>query len=168
MTGDIVRPVLVRRTRLRYKIAFIILAICVGLAFFNISFLVHNLVPAFRSRLPTLTRPSPPTMVYSTKPVTGAGEPKLSAKEEREWNHMAEGMEYYHNHFRHSFDSIYEVSSFYRLGRRMLTRGQMADGKFHTRGLSLPHFLREARSLYSHLEMHHSIVRQESERRGLC
>jgi hypothetical protein len=34
----------------------------------------------------------------------------LSAKEEREWNHMAEGMSYYHNHFKHSFDSIYEVS----------------------------------------------------------
>ncbi|KAI5450917.1 hypothetical protein NCC49_002657 [Naganishia albida] len=77
-------------------------------------------------------------MVYSTK---STAEPKLSAKEEREWNHMAEGMEYYHNHFRHSFDSIYE----------------MADGKFHTRGLSLQHFLREARSLYSHLEMHHQI-----------
>lgn len=52
-------------------------------------------------------------MVYSTRPVVSdSAEKPLSAQELREWNHMAEGMEYYHNHFRHSFDTIYEVSSF--------------------------------------------------------
>jgi hypothetical protein len=52
-------------------------------------------------------------MVYSTRSVVSdSAEKPLSAQELREWNHMAEGMEYYHNHFRHSFDTIYEVSSF--------------------------------------------------------
>lgn len=39
------------------------------------------------------------------------GEPlsRLSKREEKEWNHMAEGMEYYHTHFRMEFDQIYEV-----------------------------------------------------------
>lgn len=56
---------------------------------------------------------SPSTMVYSTKPVASEKTEKpLSAQELREWNHMAEGMEYYHTHFRHSFDTIYEVSLF--------------------------------------------------------
>ncbi|KAJ9094933.1 hypothetical protein QFC21_005725 [Naganishia friedmannii] len=81
-------------------------------------------------------------MVYSTKPVASEnGEKPLSAQELREWNHMAEGMEYYHNHFRHSFDTIYE----------------MADGKFHSHGMTLQQYLRQASSLYSHLETHHQI-----------
>lgn len=114
MTAELVKPGLVKRTRIRYKTALIILVICVGLTLFNIPSLTRNL-PTIRSRLRTtqLTRSlSPTTMVYSTKPAVVTGEPKLSAKEEREWNHMADGMEYYHNHFRHSLDSIYEVSPF--------------------------------------------------------
>ncbi|KAJ9111069.1 hypothetical protein QFC19_001267 [Naganishia cerealis] len=102
-------------------------------------------------------------MVYSTKPAAAENaEKKLTERELREWNHMAEGMEYYHNHFRHSFDSIYQVSRVYVL--HSLERDtdmkyllQMADGKFHSRGLSLQQYLKQASSLYSHLEMHHQI-----------
>ena len=62
----------------------------------------------FRPAILTETLSPRSTMVYSTKPAEN-GVAKLSAKEEREWNHMAEGMTYYHNHFMHSFDTIYEV-----------------------------------------------------------
>lgn len=36
--------------------------------------------------------------------------PKLSAREEKEWNVMAEKMEYFHAHFRMEFERIYQVS----------------------------------------------------------
>lgn len=68
-----------------------------------------------RPAILTATQSPRSTMVYSTKPA-GNGDAKLSAKEEREWNHMAEGMTYYHNHFMHSFDTIYEVSRYFVLG----------------------------------------------------
>lgn len=97
----------------KIRSALLVLVICIGLAsLFKIPPLT-NFFPTIRSYLPfnrLAPRIGAATMVYSTKPVPTNGEPKLSAKEEREWNHMADGMEYYHTHFRHSFDSIYEVS----------------------------------------------------------
>jgi hypothetical protein len=62
------------------------------------------------SRLPTTIQSTPVTSV--SRPLStfmSSSNQKTSAKEEKEWNHLAELMEYYHNHFRHSFNSIYEV-----------------------------------------------------------
>jgi hypothetical protein len=92
---------------------------------------------------------------------------KISAREEKEWNKLADAMEYYHSHFRHSFESIYDVST--RSEQTVAgKRGgvtplppQLADGKFEKQGMSLQMFLSEAASLAQHLDMHHSIVSVE-------
>lgn len=98
----------------RFRIRTVALVLVLGLAL--ASFLTIPPLPNLHFTRPRLwpTRHLAPAMVYSTK---STAEPKLSAREEREWNHMAEGMEYYHNHFRHSFDSIYEVSLLLYPGR---------------------------------------------------
>jgi len=68
-------------------------------------------------------------------------EKKYTPREEREWNHLAEGMEQFHNHFRYEFNRVYTL----------------ADGGFHKEGMSLARFLREAQQLSHHLDMHHRI-----------
>lgn len=96
-----------RRSKQFIPIAIILLAIAFLVKIPFLSNLTRQL--SLARPTPIARNVSPSAMVYSTKP-TGNGDPVLSAKEEREWNHMAEGMSYYHNHFIHSFDSIYEVS----------------------------------------------------------
>lgn len=102
------KPKYSRRNKTLLSVAVIFLAVAL-LA--KIPFLSHvtRHLSLVRPVVPVATKALPSKMVYSTKPASN-GEAVLSAKEEREWNHMAEGMSYYHNHFRHSFDSIYEVS----------------------------------------------------------
>jgi hypothetical protein len=36
---------------------------------------------------------------------------ELTDREKKEWNHLADMMERYHNHFKHNFHAIYQVSS---------------------------------------------------------
>ncbi|KAH9929509.1 uncharacterized protein BXZ73DRAFT_102040 [Epithele typhae] len=61
--------------------------------------------------------------------------------EEHRWNRLSDGMSYFHDHFKHEFNALYE----------------MADGSFTKRGLSLPMYLRMATSLCKSLTVHHTI-----------
>ncbi|KAF8865912.1 hypothetical protein BDZ45DRAFT_579525 [Acephala macrosclerotiorum] len=67
--------------------------------------------------------------------------PKLSAADFRVYNSMAEHMEYFHNHFRHSWTLLYTACE---------TNKRPAQ-------LSLRQFLQTGLSFVSHLETHHSI-----------
>ncbi|KAF1984989.1 hypothetical protein K402DRAFT_395040 [Aulographum hederae CBS 113979] len=67
--------------------------------------------------------------------------PKLSAADFRVYNHMAEGMEYYHNNFRQTWTLLHNACT---SGRRPL-------------GMSLPAFLGTGLSFVHHLSVHHSI-----------
>lgn len=113
MTSEELQAPSASKSRTPYKsTALFVVAVFIGLALLNIPCLTNLVSSTARSRLrqsAVTQRLGPVNMVYSTKPA-GTGEPKISAKEEREWNHMADGMDRYHSHFRHSFDSIYEVS----------------------------------------------------------
>ncbi|KAI9060275.1 hypothetical protein FKP32DRAFT_1760532 [Trametes sanguinea] len=67
-------------------------------------------------------------------PVTGEkGGPKREP--------LADSMTYFHNHFKHEFDAVYEL----------------ADGSFTKRGMSLPMYLRLAAQLAKGLTAHHTI-----------
>jgi len=59
----------------------------------------------------------------------------------KEWDRLAEGMEYFHERFRSEYKSIH----------------QLAGGSFAQAGMTLPEFLAYAEGLYSHLEAHHNI-----------
>lgn len=56
-------------------------------------------------------------------------ERKVSPREEKEWNHLAEGMDYYHQHFRQNFNAIYEAGL-----PASLCKGRLADS-YATRSL---------------------------------
>jgi hypothetical protein len=92
---------------------------------------------SFRSSTPSIVSPTTSSiMVYSTRPTPGVngGEKKLTPQEEKEWNHMADGMTYYHDHFKKSFAMIYQVGlpfSFF-LGAQL--EGGEGEGKSRTRG----------------------------------
>ncbi|KAH9892499.1 hypothetical protein C8Q73DRAFT_698298 [Cubamyces lactineus] len=64
-----------------------------------------------------------------------------SSRDEAKWNRLAEAMTYFHNHFKHEFNAIYEL----------------ADGSFAKRGMSLPMYLRLASQLARGLTTHHTI-----------
>ncbi|KZO90103.1 hypothetical protein CALVIDRAFT_569366 [Calocera viscosa TUFC12733] len=63
----------------------------------------------------------------------------MSAAEERKWNQLSNTMQQFHNHFRMSFDDLYETADRKRVGPSLLA------------------FFREAMDLVRYLEMHHTI-----------
>ncbi|TFK86624.1 hypothetical protein K466DRAFT_587073 [Polyporus arcularius HHB13444] len=65
----------------------------------------------------------------------------MSDYDEHRWNRLSEGMSYFHNHFKHEFNALYEL----------------ADGSFTKRGMSLPAYLRMATQLAKGLTVHHTI-----------
>jgi len=65
----------------------------------------------------------------------------LTAEEEAKYDRLAVRMAYFHNYFKQEFDEIYEL----------------ADGKFHGRGMNLTMFLQKSTELQRHLTMHHNI-----------
>jgi hypothetical protein len=80
----------------------------------------HLCFPSVRTRslapqLRSITRVNPlaslPRSTTTLPRLLGMSPPqgKASAREEKEWNKLADAMEYYHSHFRHSFESIYDV-----------------------------------------------------------
>jgi hypothetical protein len=53
-------------------------------------------------------------MGRTREPVVASGaktDAELTDREKKEWNHLADMMERYHNHFKHNFHAIYQVSS---------------------------------------------------------
>ncbi|CZR59162.1 uncharacterized protein PAC_09054 [Phialocephala subalpina] len=67
--------------------------------------------------------------------------PKLSAADFRVYNSMAEHMDYFHNHFRHSWNLLYSA----------------CENNKRPTNLSLRQFLQTGLQFVSHLETHHSI-----------
>ncbi|KAF1994453.1 hypothetical protein P154DRAFT_527087 [Amniculicola lignicola CBS 123094] len=67
--------------------------------------------------------------------------PKLTPTEFREYNRMAEGMDYYHNHFRNTWNTLMRACE---IGKR-------------PSGMSIRQFLTLAEQLVSQLTMHHGI-----------
>lgn len=67
--------------------------------------------------------------------------PKLTAAEFRNYNHMAEHMEYYHNNFRQSWNTLYNAC--------------LANTR--PSSLSLRQFLQTGLTFCSHLTLHHDI-----------
>ena len=67
--------------------------------------------------------------------------PKLSPADFRAYNRLAEHMDYFHNHFRHSWNVLYTAASEQR----------------RPQGMSIRQFLQIGLQLISHLETHHSI-----------
>ncbi|KAI0745139.1 hypothetical protein C8Q76DRAFT_607411 [Earliella scabrosa] len=65
----------------------------------------------------------------------------MSAREEARWNRLSDSMSYFHDHFKHEFNALYE----------------MADGSYSKRGMSLPMYLRLATQLAKGLTVHHTI-----------
>ncbi|GAA93753.1 uncharacterized protein L969DRAFT_84795 [Mixia osmundae IAM 14324] len=63
-----------------------------------------------------------------------------SRSELSDWDRIADHMDSFHNHFRQTFEHVYRHAEDYRM-----------------LGLSLNSFLAQAMSLYTHLNMHHSI-----------
>jgi hypothetical protein len=52
-------------------------------------------------------------MGRTREPVVASGaktDAELTDREKKEWNHLADMMERYHNHFKHNFHAIYQVS----------------------------------------------------------
>ncbi|ORY35423.1 hypothetical protein BCR39DRAFT_509569 [Naematelia encephala] len=87
---------------------------------------------------PSSSSPSSASSPSLSNPVTM---PKKLSAEDKEWNHLAEHMDRFHAHFRYEFNRVYTL----------------ADGGFHTEGMTLPRFIREAQQLHHHLDMHHRI-----------
>lgn len=67
--------------------------------------------------------------------------PKLSASEFRQYNHMAEHMNYYHNHFRHNWKTLYTA----------------CEANKRPSGLSIRQFVNMGLQFCSSLTMHHNI-----------
>lgn len=67
--------------------------------------------------------------------------PKLSAHEFRVYNRMAEHMDYFHNHFRHSWQTLYSA----------------CEANKRPASMSIRQFLQVGLQLCQHLTMHHDI-----------
>jgi len=67
--------------------------------------------------------------------------PKLSASEFRIYNRMAEHMDYFHNHFRHSWQTLYNA----------------CEANKRPASMSIRQFLQIGLQLCQHLTMHHDI-----------
>ncbi|RFU26894.1 hypothetical protein B7463_g9436, partial [Scytalidium lignicola] len=67
--------------------------------------------------------------------------PRLSAADFRTYNSMAEHMEYFHNHFRHTWDLMYKSCVDHR----------------RPQGISLKQFINMGLQFVSHLTLHHSV-----------
>ncbi|KDQ57496.1 hypothetical protein JAAARDRAFT_193815 [Jaapia argillacea MUCL 33604] len=59
-------------------------------------------------------------------------------------------MAHFHAWFKQEFNSVYEVS-------KSVPPIHLADGSFNARGMSLRQYLRQAKSLSTHLTFHHSL-----------
>ncbi|QKX64565.1 uncharacterized protein TRUGW13939_11740 [Talaromyces rugulosus] len=70
--------------------------------------------------------------------------PKLSASEFREYNRLAEHMEYFHNHFRHTWNTLYDACC----------------ANKRPSGVSIRQFMNMGMEFTSQLNMHHSIEEQ--------
>ncbi|TFK54444.1 hypothetical protein OE88DRAFT_1733101 [Heliocybe sulcata] len=70
-------------------------------------------------------------------------------QEERRWNRMSETMSHFHEWFKREFNMVYEDHD--------NVFAKLADGSFSRRGLSLPGYLGEAKSMCTHLNFHHSL-----------
>ncbi|MCJ1311327.1 hypothetical protein MMC25_004998 [Agyrium rufum] len=80
----------------------------------------------------------------SVEPAAQQPFPKLTASEFRAYNHMAEHMDYFHNHFRQSWTLMYNA----------------CVNKSRPKGLSLRQFINTGLTFCHHLEMHHGIEEQ--------
>ena len=67
--------------------------------------------------------------------------PKLSPFEFRQYNRMAEHMDYFHNHFRSTWNTLYEA----------------CKAQKRPTGMSIKQFLNLGQQFCQHLEMHHGI-----------
>ncbi|KAJ4352636.1 hypothetical protein N0V95_004081 [Ascochyta clinopodiicola] len=85
--------------------------------------------PVLSDSLPTPTTPSEPTL------------PKLTQHEFRIYNRMAEHMDYFHNHFRETWNVLYSACE---TGKR-------------SKGMSIRQFISLGQQFCSQLEMHHGI-----------
>ena len=83
---------------------------------------------------PASSVPAPPTPAETTLP-------KLSEHDFRIYNRMAEHMDYFHNHFRETWNVMY---------------GACESGK-RSKGMSIRQFIAMGQQFCSHLEMHHGI-----------
>lgn len=70
--------------------------------------------------------------------------PKLTPSEFRQYNHMAEHMDYYHNHFRHTWNVLMKA----------------CESNKRPAGMSIRQFLALGDQFVSHLTMHHGIEEQ--------
>ncbi|KAF2645384.1 hypothetical protein P280DRAFT_475929 [Massarina eburnea CBS 473.64] len=70
--------------------------------------------------------------------------PKLTPSEFRQYNKMAEHMDYFHNHFRTTWNTLYTA----------------CETNKRPAGMSIRQFLSTAEQLISHLTMHHTIEEQ--------
>ncbi|KAL1605741.1 hypothetical protein SLS59_003545 [Nothophoma quercina] len=86
--------------------------------------------------------PAPPTVDPSTKPKPEeAPLPKLSQHDFRIYNRMAEHMDYFHSHFRETWNVLY---------------GTCESGK-RSKGMSIRQFIALGQQFCGQLEMHHGI-----------
>jgi len=65
----------------------------------------------------------------------------MTPMEKRKFGELATKMQYFHDYFKANFAEIYEL----------------ADGKFYSRGMSLPAFMDSANNFKRYLEGHHNI-----------
>ncbi|KAH7398427.1 hypothetical protein BKA66DRAFT_566031 [Pyrenochaeta sp. MPI-SDFR-AT-0127] len=70
--------------------------------------------------------------------------PKLTPSEFRQYNRMAEHMDYFHNHFRSTWNTLYEA----------------CESQKRPKGMSIKQFLALGQQFCHHLEMHHGIEEQ--------
>jgi hemerythrin-like domain-containing protein len=95
---------------------------------------------------PSATVPLPPTVLTSEKPIDKAEKPlpKLTPAEFRQYNRMAEHMDYFHNNFRNTWNTLYTACT-------TSTR---------PKNMSIKQFLSMGQQFCHHLTMHHTIEEQ--------
>ncbi|TPX11192.1 uncharacterized protein E0L32_001010 [Thyridium curvatum] len=74
---------------------------------------------------------------------TPAPLPPLSPREFREYNHLADQMNAYHNHFRHTWTMLYTACTENRRPQGMSLRQFIDQGLYFVRGLTMHHNIEE-------------------------
>lgn len=107
---------------------------------FTCSVTTQNQHPHFSSRMAT-TEPSLPEQSPAVPTPAEPSLPKLSQHDFRIYNRMAEHMDYFHNHFRETWNVLYSACE---TGKR-------------SKGMSIRQFISLGQQFCSQLEMHHGI-----------
>ncbi|KAF2750337.1 hypothetical protein M011DRAFT_492563 [Sporormia fimetaria CBS 119925] len=92
--------------------------------------------PASETPKSSSTTPPQPTPTTTEKPL-----PKLTPSEFRTYNSMADHMDYFHSHFRHTWNMLITT----------------CDSNKRPSGMSIRQFLATIEQFISHLTMHHTI-----------